>query len=445
MGLQLSYNYDHKYYANFALATPWSAKLPSANRLGMSPSVTLGWRLSKEKFLENSIFDDLTLSASYTDMKTDLGIDNYYMYQGTYQSGGWWDWNGGSGHSAIQSKRGENKDFNYLHRKEFSATVHAEVLNKALSFDASYFLSKWTNGILQARNQMPSYLFSYYPESSFVPYMNYNEDKRSGFDLGVNYKKQLGELGLGVGANFTYYTTEATKRDDSQYADAYQYRQGQPLDAIWGYECEGFFKDEDDIKHSPTQIIGGTIRPGDLKYKDQNGDNVIDSKDQVYLGKGGWYGSPYTLGLNVTLKYKNFTLFLLGTGNFGAKAVKNSTYYWVGGDAKYTAEMRGRWTKETAETATYPRLTTEAGTNNYQTSDFWMYSTDRIDLQKVQLSYDFPKAMFMKSFVRGLQLFVNGNSLLTIAKERKILEMNVNNTGSAPLNRFYSIGAKVSF
>ena len=103
-----------------------------------------------------------------------------------------------------------------MHRKEFSATIHAEVLDKSLSFDASYFLSKLTNGIIEARNQMPSYLFSYYPESSFVPYMNYNEDKRSGFDLGVNYKKQLGELGLGVGANFTYYTTEATKRDDSQ-------------------------------------------------------------------------------------------------------------------------------------------------------------------------------------------------------------------------------------
>ena len=261
----------------------------------------------------------------------------------------------------------------------------------------------------------------------------------------MNYKKQIGEFGVGVGANLTYYTTKATKRDDSQYADAYQYRQGQPLDAIWGYECEGFFKDDDDIANSPKQIIGGTIRPGDLKYKDQNGDNVIDSKDQVYLGKGGWYGTPTTLGINVTLKYKNFTLFLLGTGNFGAKAVKNSTYYWVGGDAKYTAEMRGRWTPETAATATYPRLTTEAGTNNYQTSDFWMYSTDRFDLQKVQLTYDFPKSMFMKSFVRGLQLFVNGNSLLTIAKERKILEMNVNNKGAAPLNRFYSIGAKVSF
>ena len=112
------------------------------------------------------------------------------------------------------------------------------------------------------------------------------------------YKKQLGDFGFGVGANVTYYTTEATKRDDSQYADTYQYRQGQPLDAIWGYECLGFFQDENDIKNSPTQIIGGTIRPGDLKYKDQNGDNVIDSKDQVYLGKGGWYGTPTTIGMN---------------------------------------------------------------------------------------------------------------------------------------------------
>lgn len=445
MGLQLSYNYNHKYYADFSLAAPWSAKLPSSNRLGLSPSFTLGWRLSKEKFLENSIFDDLTVSASYTDMKTDIGIDDYYMYLGTYQSGGWWDWNGGSGHSAMQSKRGGNDDFNYLHRKEFSANIHAEVLNKSLSFDASYFLSKWTNGIIEARNQMPSYFYSYYPASSFVPYVNYNEDKRTGFDLGVNYKKQFGDFGLGVGANVTYYTTKATKRDDSQYADAYQYRQGQPLDAIWGYECLGFFQNEDDIKNSPTQIIGGTIRPGDLKYKDQNGDGVIDSKDQVCLGKAGWYGSPTTIALNLTLKYKGFTLFMLGTGSFGAKGVKNSTYYWVGGDAKYTAEMRGRWTEETAATATYPRLTTEAGTNNYQTSDFWMYSTDRFDLAKVQLTYDFPKSILGNGIVRGLQIFANGNSLLTIAKERKLLEMNANNSGSAPLCRYYSIGAKVSF
>lgn len=443
LGFDLSYNYAHKYYAELALATPVSARLPEGKRIGVSPSGTIGWRLSNEKFVKSlGIFDDLTVSASYTDIMTDIDISDYYLYVGTYQSGGWWDWNGNAGHAAVQSKRGANEDLGYLHRKEFSANVHAALLKNSLTVDASYFVSKMTGGIIEATNQVPSYLFSWYPESSFVPYMNYNDDKRTGFDIGVNYKKELGDFGFAVGANLTYYTTEATKRDDTQYADAYRHRQGQPLDAIWGYECLGFFADEDDIANSPTQIIGGTIRPGDLKYKDQNGDGVIDSKDEVYLGKGGWYGNPTTLGINVTLKYKNFTLFMLGTGGFGAKGVKNSSYWWVSGEGKYSAAVRGRWTAETAETATYPRLTTEAGTNNFQTSDFWLYSTDRFNLAKVQLTYDFPKTILGNGIVKGLSVYASGTDLLTIAKEREILEMNV---GSAPQSRFYNLGVKVSF
>lgn len=112
--------------------------------------------------------------------------------------------------------------------------------------------------------------------------------------------RSSGEVDFKAGFAGTWYTTKATKRDDTNYADAYQYRQGRPLDALWGYQSLGFFKDEDDIKNSPSQTaLSGNIKPGDLKYKDQNGDGVIDSKDQVYLGKGGWYGLPTTLGLNL--------------------------------------------------------------------------------------------------------------------------------------------------
>ncbi len=443
LGFEAAYNYDHKYYADFALATPWSARLPEDERLGVSPSATVGWRLSEEKFMKDlNIFDDLTLSASYSDLKTDLDISDYYMYLGAYQKGEWWDWSGYANHEAMQSKRGANNALTYLRRKEFSATVHAALLKNALTIDASYFTSKMTGGIIEATNQMPSYFKVYWPNSSFRSYLNFNEDKRTGFDVAVNYKKKFGDFGIAAGANLTYYTTEASKRDDSSFADTYQYRQGQPLDAIWGYENLGFFKDDDDIANSPKQIIGGTIRPGDLKYKDQNGDNVIDSKDQVYLGKGGWYGSPTTLGVNVTLKYKDFTLFMLGTGYFGAKAVKNSSYWWVAGEGKYSAPVRGRWTEETAETATYPRLTTETGTNNFQTSDFWLYSTDRFNLAKVQLTYDFPKTIIGNGVVKGLSVYASGTDLLTIAKEREILEMNV---GSAPQSRYYNLGVKVSF
>ena len=443
LGLQLDYNFDRKYYVDFALAAPWSAKLPEGKRAGFSPSFTLGWNIANEDFMKGSAFNDLVLSASYSDIVTDLDIDEYYMYLGAYQSGGWWDWNGLSGHAGVQSKRGGNDELGYIHRKEFSVNLRGSLLDRALTFDASFFTSKHTGQIITASNQMPSYFMVYYPESSFRPYINFNDDKRTGFDIAVNYKKQFGDLGVQIGANYTYYTTKATKRDDTNYADAYQYRQGKPLDAIWGYECLGFFKDEADIAASPDQSsFGQTIAPGDLKYKDQNGDGMIDNKDQVELGKGGWYGAPSTVGVNVTLKYKNFTLFMLGTGGFGGHGVRNNSYWWVKGEDKYSAAVRDRWTPETASTAAYPRLTTGNGANNYVTSDFWMYSTSRFDLAKVQLSYDFDKKIFGNSFVKGLQLYVSGNSLLTIAKEREILEMSV---GSAPQTRFYNLGFKVAF
>ena len=443
LGLQLGYNYDRKYYADFALAAPWSAKLPEGKRAGFSPSFTLGWNIANENFMKDSAFNDLVLSASYSDLVTDLGIDEYYMYLGAYQSGGWWDWNGMSGHAGVQSKRGSNDDLGYIHRKEFSVNLRGSVLDRALTFDASFFVSKMTGQIITASNQMPSYFMVYYPESSFRPYINFNDDKRTGLDIALNYKKNFGDFGLQVGANYTYYTTKATKRDDTNYADAYQYRQGKPLDAIWGYECLGFFQDEADIKSSPNQsYFGQTIAPGDLKYKDQNGDGMIDNKDQVELGKEGWFGAPSTVGVNVTLKYKNFTLFMLGTGGFGGHGVRNNSYWWVKGEDKYSAAVRDRWTPETANTAAYPRLTTGNGANNYVTSDFWMYSTSRFDLNKVQLSYDFDKKLFGNSFVKGVQVYVSGNSLLTIAKEREILEMSV---GSAPQTRFYNLGFKVAF
>ena len=419
LGLDLSYNYAKKYYAEFAIAAPWSAKLPDGKRAGFSPSVTLGWNIAKESFMEGSIFDNLTVSASASILKTDLDIDNYYMYLAAYQSGGWWDWNGETGHNAYQSKRGGNDELTYIKRKEFSASIHAELLQRSLSFDASFFNSVMDGGIITATNQMPSYFKVYYPESSFLSYLNYNKDSRSGFDLAVKYKKNFGDFGFEGGLNMTYYTTNASKR-----------------------ECLGFFKDQADIDNSPQQSLGATVKPGDLKYKDQNGDGIIDSKDQVDLGKGGWYGAPLTLGVNLTFKYKNFTLFMLGTGGFGGHGVKNNSYWWISGEDKYSAVVRNRWTPETAASATYPRLTTQSGANNNTTSDFWIYSTSRFDLAKVQLTYDFPKTIIGNGIVKGLSLYVSGNSLLTIAKERELMEMNV---GSAPAARFYNIGAKVSF
>ena len=168
---------------------------------------------------------------------------------------------------------------------------------------------------------------------------------------------------------------------------------------------------------------------------------ILDGNGNPSTDGLGSIGAPFNLGVNLTLKYKNFTFFLLGNGNFGAKALKNGKYFYMSGDDKYSVNARGRWTPETAETATHPRLTSLANANDGAASTFWLYSTDRFNIRKVQLTYDFPKEM-MGKVVKALSVYVNGNDLLTISKERKLMETSV---GYAPQTRFYNLGVKATF
>lgn len=253
----------------------------------------------------------------------------------------------------------------------------------------------------------------------------------------------MGEVDFNLGVNATYYTNENTKVDEELYEDAYRYRKGKPTDGMWGLQAEGFYNNEVEIQNSGITSSFGELKPGDLKYVDQNGDKIIDEKDEVYLGERyGSQGTPLTVGLNLTLKWKNFTLFALGTGYWGASAFMSGDYYWVYGDKKYSEVVRGRWTPETAETATYPRLTTQTDNHNYRNSDFWMYKTNRFNLSRLQLTYDLPKQWLGNSFVRSFSVYAYASNLLTISKEREKLELN---TGTAPQTRFYNIGFKIGF
>lgn len=447
LGLQLAYNFRHRYYFDFSSALAHSAKLPEGNRDAFSPAVTLGWRISDESFFKDNVsfVDNLKLTASYANLNQDLDITNYYMYSSDYKIQGIWY------RRDIQSNgiwypfslRGENTALGFIKRKEFRAGLELSLLNRLVSLDANYFLQN-TKGLLAdgSNTIFPSY-YKYTIGSevtSFLPNINNNEDKRSGVDFTLNLNKKIGRVDASLGFSGMYYTSEAVVRDEV-YADDYQYRAGRPLDSYWGYVCEGFFQTDEEIANHATQTFG-EVKKGDLKYKDVNNDGTIDSRDQVDLGHNGWSVSPFTYGLHLTLKWNNFTLFAMGTGNTGAIGFKNTDYYWVRGARKYSEAVWGRWTEETKNTATYPRLTTTEGANNFRNSTFWMYKTDRFDLTKVQLTYDFPKQIFANLFIKDLSVYVSGESLFTFSKESKMMETNV---GSAPANRFFNFGLKTHF
>ena len=442
LGFLASYNFDHKYYFDFSTAYIHSAKLPPNNRNAFSPAVTLGWRVSQENFLKNSkVVDDLKLTASASILHTDLDISDYYLYQGYYtNAGAWYGWKDGVGITETESRRGDNPNLVFPKREELSVGFEGTFFKKLLNVNSSFFVNKISGNLIQASVLFPTYFTTYWPVSSFIPYVNYNADKRVGFEFGATLHKKVGGVNLSMGLNATYYTTKADKRAEV-YQDSYQYRQSKSIDAIWGLQSLGFFKDQNDIANSPKPSFG-QVSPGDIKYKDQNGDGIIDSKDEVKLGKGGWYGAPLTMGLNLTAQWKKLTIFALGTGRFGASAFKNNSYFWVYGEGKYSAVVRDRWTDATQNTAKYPRLTTLNSDNNFRASDFWIYSTNRFDLSKVQVSYDLTGMLKKKAFLRELGVYISGFNLLTISQQRQILELNI---GSAPQTRMYNLGIKALF
>src|SRR5690606_26258390 len=217
----------------------------------------------------------------------------------------------------------------------------------------------------------------------------------------------------------------------------------------WGYISEGIFMNQQEIENHAEQRFG-EVKPGDIKYRDINGDGIIDSRDQVNLGHNGWAVSPFTYGINVTIKWKNLTLFALGSGQTGAIGFKNNNYFWVRGASKYSdvvldrteIEKNTSGEYEVTKLGSYPRLTTTSNNNNFQNSTFWMYKNNRFNLNRVQLTYDFDKDMLSKTFINGLSIYANGDNLLVVSKERKMMETNI---GSAPQYRFYNVGFKASF
>jgi len=438
LGLQLAYNYDHKYFADFSGAIVNSTKLPVATRVAFSPTVSLGWLLSGEDFLKGSnIVDRLKLTGSAGIVNTDIDINDYYLYNEVYVPTAYFGWYDGSSNQASSISRPANNNLTYAKRKEFNLGLEGSLFNKVLDFQASAFSITKDGLPVQRYSLYPSYFYTSYPASSFVPYVNYEANRYQGFDFQLNVHKKVGEVNLIIGIAGTYVATKALKRDEL-YADSYRNRVGQPTDAIFGLQSEGFFTSQDDINNHAAQKFG-VVKPGDIKYKDQNGDGYIDDRDEVKIGQ---WNSPFSGGMNLSAQWKGFTLFVLGNVQVGGTGIKNNSYYWVYGASKYSAVVRDSWTEATKNTATYPRLTTLSGDNNFRSSDFWTYSTDRINLSKVQLTYSIPKEVLKNFFVKGLDIYGSGSNLLTIAKNRDIMELNV---GSAPQTRFYNIGIKAEF
>jgi len=438
LALQISYSYDNKLLLDFSSAYVNSVKLPEGNRGKFSPTMGLAYILSEESFLQNSSWlNYLKLRASAGIINTDMGIGNYFMYREIYQQGGGgYSWADGFNNQSTRIQQGRNDDFTFEQRKDLNLGFEAALFNR-LWVEMNVFQSDIDNQVTKLNNQYPSYY------SDFMPFSNYNQDRYKGFELGINYTDNFGPVRADIGAQVMYITTERV-RVDEKYNDQYQYREGLPIDIIWGLEDQGFytandFNEDGSLNDGLAVPAFGAVQPGDIKYIDQNNDGVVNQQDQVNIGK---WTPPWVFGTNMRFEYKGLSLFVLGTASTGYQAMLSGNYYWVEGDDKYSEVVRNRWTEETAATATYPRLSSQENNHNFRTSTFWMYEGTAFSISRAQLTYQFPQKWINNINMKGLSVYAAGSNLLLIAENSRERQLSL---GSEPLYRTYSLGLRAKF
>ncbi|SNR71279.1 TonB-linked outer membrane protein, SusC/RagA family [Lutibacter agarilyticus] len=442
LGFQLVYDYKKKVFVDFSGTYTSSIKLPEGNRGGFSPTLGLGYILSEESFLKNSnVIDYLKLKASGGIIKSDQGIDEYYLYSETYSNGGTFNWADGQSSNRRQSlDQGENLNMGFEERIDLNIGFESYLMS-SLWVEFNYFRTELDKQLAFLSNKYPSYY------NTFRPYDNFNNNKYTGFEIGLNYNKTINDFSVSFGANILYSETEVIKRSESYEFD-YQNRVGKETSTIFGLVDQGFYSETDfDIDTDGNYMLKdglavpnfGAVQPGDIKYLDQNGDNVIDNDDNVAIGQSS---SPWTYGVNLNLKYKSFNLFILGTGQFGADAITSNSYYQVNGNDKYSEVVLGRWTPETESTATFPRLSSGENANNFKTSTFWMYDTSFFKINRAQLTYEFDKDVCRSVGMKEFSMNISGTNLFEIAKNRDIRQLTI---GGTPQFRAFMLGLRMSF
>lgn len=447
LGFQTSYDYKKKLFVDFTATYSNSIKLPEGNRGALSPTGGIAYVLSEEPFLKNNKFINyLKIKTSGGIIRSDRGINGYYLYDENYSNGSNVNWGDGQSNNRQNITQGQNLDLTFEERIDFNLGLETYLMN-SLWIEANYFRTELDKQITFLQDQYPSFY------DTFRPYDNFNNNLYTGFELGLNFNKNYQDLSISLGANILYSQTERIRRSEV-FAEDYLQTQGREISTIFGLVDQGFYAESDfsGVDSNGNYILntglavpnfGKPVQPGDIKYQDQNGDNIIDNDDRIAIGQSS---SPWTYALNLNLSYKRFNLFVLGTGQSGAMGNKlNSNfneYYSVDGNDKYSEVVLGRWTPATANTATFPRLSSVTNQNNFRNSSFWLYKNNFFNISRAQLTYQFTEALIDNLGIENLSMNISGTNLIEISENRDIRQLRI---GSDPLARTFTLGIRASF
>ncbi len=419
LSLYTHYGYKDKYFADLTLMASASNKLATGKKWGFSPTIGLAWVASKEGFMEDAEWIDfLKVRGSFGIINTDRlpgddqNVTNYWNQ--TY---------GGGGGYAFDTNYSVGTSSWSLGRLASLNSTREKAYKYNFGFDASLFQSLDVTFDAYYERRSDIWVSSTGHYSSVLgftaPYANGGKVDSYGIELGLNYNKKFGEVLFHAGANFALAKNEVKEKMEEPRMYENLITTGDPLKQTYGLEAIGFFKDQADIDNSPTQAFG-TVKPGDIKYKDVNGDNVIDANDKVALGYSTTAPELY-YSFNLGAEWKNFGVNAMfqGVGNYSAVLNTKSVYWPLMNTTTLSEEYyNNRWVPgQDNSGAKYPRLSSQSNENNYQTNSLWLEDRAFLKLRQVELYYKLPQSFLQKTkIISNAKVYVRGIDLLCFDK-----------------------------
>lgn len=412
------YGYKGKYFADLNLVTSGSNKLAPGSKWTFSPTLGLSWVMSTEDFLkDNSSIDFLKLRASFGIIHTDrLPLDNSSdvtnYWEQTYGGGGYYPFDTNYSVGTSSWSLGRLASINSTSEKATKMNFGVDAsLFKGLdvTFDAYY--ERRSDIWVSSGGKYSSIL------GFAAPFENAGIVDSYGFELGLNYKKKIGDFAFNIGGNFALAKNQIKEQLEEPRMYDNLITTGNSLSQVYGLQAIGFFADQAEINASPTQMFGD-VRPGDIKYKDANGDGVIDNNDRVAIGYNTVCPEVYfSFNLGAEWKGLGFDAQFQGTGNYSAVLNTKSVYWPLINNTTISEEYyANRWTEETMD-AKYPRLTSQSNANNFQTNSVWLEDRSFLKLRSVELYYKFSEETLKRTkIMKSAKLYVRGVDLLCFDK-----------------------------
>ena len=435
-GWYTHYGFKNRYFADFTLMASASNVLAPDHRWNVSPTVGLAWLISNEKFMQSqNVVDFLKLRASFGMLNTDNIPGNGYWNETVGGGNGYPINNNFGGDGGWHEGRLASVNGTTEKAYKYNAGVDA-TLFKGLTLTVDGFYERRSDIWVSSDGQNSAVL------GASGSYVNAGIVDSWGTEIGANYYKKMGNVELNLGGTFTYNRSKIIEMLEEPAAYDYTRSTGNPVGQIFGLQAIGYFVDQADIDNSLPQQFG-PVKAGDIKYKDMNGDKVINSDDRVAMG----YNSTcpeiyYSFSLGLEWKGLGFSAQFQGVGNY--TAILSGTYYHplVDNTTISNYVYRNRWTPETPN-ARFPRLTTETVDNNLQTSSLWLADRSFLKLRNCEVYYKLPSSWLNRFWVKNAKVYVRGVDLLCFDSIDQLDPEAMNN--SYPATRSIHVGLSVGF